>query len=198
MSTIISLFLFVAAIGWFEYRLKSINKESDRDQKGAFDFFATKEELKKEVKRLTEQADEDRKAADERMTSIEQKAFYKAEEQKAEEKKAAPVEEGDPSVVFFRWPADDGTFLDAQRQRTQTEDTYYLFRLDVSRTRADFTFVTMSDTQLSKANNSSKKYIERACNFSGAKSGQYTCTPGKAHLERGRWVIDLKARIDYK
>ena len=63
---------------------------------------------------------------------------------------------------------------------------------------AEFTFVTMSETQLSKANNSSKKYIERACNFSGAKSTQYVCTPGKAHLERGRWLIDLKARIEYK
>ena len=56
----------------------------------------------------------------------------------------------------------------------------------------------MSDTQLSKANNSSKKYIERACTFVNAKSAQYTCTPGKAHLERGKWLVDLKARIEYK
>ena len=198
MNTILSLFLFAAAIAWFEYRLRNINKESDRDQKSAFDFFATKEELKKEVKRLTEQADDDRKAFDERMVSIEQKAFYAAKEKKTEAKAAVPTEELDPSVVYFRWPGDDGTFVDAQRQSAQTEDTYYLFHLDTTRTRAEFTFVTMSETQLSKANNSSKKYIERACNFSGAKSNRYTCTPGKAHLERGRWVVDLKARIDYK
>lgn len=198
MNTILSLFLFAAAIAWFEYRLRNINKESDRDQKSAFDFFATKEELKKEVKRLTEQADDDRKAFDERMASIEQKAFYASKEKKTEAKAAVPTEEPDPSVVYFRWPADDGTFVDAQRQSAQTEDTYYLFHLDNTRTRAEFTFVTMSETQLSKANNSSKKYIERACNFSGAKSNRYTCTPGKAHLERGRWVVDLKARIDYK
>lgn len=198
MNTILSLFLFAAAIAWFEYRLRNINKESDRDQKSAFDFFATKEELKKEVKRLNEQADDDRKAFDERMVSIEQKAFYAAKEQKTEAKAAVPTEEPDPSVVYFRWPGDDGTFVDAQRLSAQTEDTYYLFHLDTTRTRAEFTFVTMSETQLSKANNSSKKYIERACNFSGAKSNRYTCTPGKAHLERGRWVVDLKARIDYK
>lgn len=198
MNTIISLFLFAAAIGWFEYRLRGLNKEADRDQKGAFDFFATKEELKKTMQRLTQQAEADRTALEERVASIEQKAFFVAEEKKAAATTAAPKQEADPAVVFFRWPADDGTFVDAQRQRVQTEDTYYLFRLDDSRTRAEFTFVTMSDTQLSKANNSSKKYIERACNFSGAKSAQYTCTPGKAHLERGRWVVDLKARIDYK
>jgi hypothetical protein len=73
-----------------------------------------------------------------------------------------------------------------------------MFRLDDTRTHAEFIFVTMSDTQLSKANNSSKKYIERACSFVNAKSAQYACTPGKAHLERGKWLIDLKARIEYR
>ena len=73
-----------------------------------------------------------------------------------------------------------------------------MFRLDDTRTVADFQFVTMSDTQLSKANNSSKKYIERACSFVNAKSAQYVCFPGKAHLERGKWLIDRKARIEYR
>lgn len=200
MNTVLSLFLFAAAIAYFEYRLRSINKESEDDHKGAFDFFATKEELKKVVKQLTAKADEEKTAIEERMASLEEKAFFAAEnKRKAEEaKKQVPVEEADPSVIYFRWPADDGTFVDAQRLRAQSEETYYLFRLDDSRMHAEFTFVTMSETQLSKANNSSKKYIERACNFSGAKSTQYVCTPGKAHLERGRWLIDLKARIEYK
>ena len=200
MNTVLSLFLFAAAIAWFEYRLKRISKENDQYQKGAFDFFATKEELKKAVKTLNEKASADRQALDERIASVEEKAFFaqKEEEKAAEERKSAPVVESDPSVVYFRWPGDDGTFVDAQRLRVQTEETYYLFRLDETRTQAEFVFVTMSDTQLSKANNSSKKYIERACDFTGAKSGQYVCTPGKAHLERGRWVVDSKARIDYR
>ena len=200
MNTVLSLFLFAAAIGWFEYRLRGLNKASDQDQKGAFDFFATKEELKKAVKKLTEGMAADRQALDERITSVEEKAFFATKEKEArEEKKAVPnAQEEDPSVVYFRWPGDDGTFIDAQRQRVQTEETYYLFRLDETRSRAEFTFVTMSETQLSKANNSSKKYIERACNFTGAKSAQYVCTPGQAHLERGRWIVDVKARIDYR
>ena len=199
MNTVLSLFLFAVAIAWFEYRLKGINKESDRDLKGAFDFFATKEELKKAVKRLTEKADEAHTALSERMTSLEEKAFFAQEEKKAAaQEPQAPKAEPDPRVIFFRWPADDGTFADAQRLVSQTEDTYYRFQLDDTRTRAEFLFVTVSDTQLSKANNSSKKYIERVCNFTGEKSTRYTCTPGKAHLERGRWVVDQKARIEYR
>ena len=200
MEFVFSLFLFALAIGYVEYRLKSLRKDTDKEQSGAIDFFATKEELKKAVNDLKEQADADRLASDERMASIEQKAFYAEEKKKKEvEKKASlPVEDPDPAVIFFRWPADDGTFDDAQRQRVQTEDTYYMFRLDDTRKKASFTFVTMSETQLSKANNSSKKYIERACNFVNAKSTKYDCTPGTAHLDRGKWVIDQKARIAYK
>ena len=200
MEFVFSLFLFALAIGYVEYRLKSLRKDTDKEQSGAIDFFATKEELKKAVNDLKEQADADRLAADERMASIEQKAFY-AEEKKikeVEKKAIQPVEDPDPAVIFFRWPADDGTFDDAQRQRVQTEDTYYMFRLDDTRKKASFTFVTMSETQLSKANNSSKKYIERACSFVNAKSTKYDCTPGSAHLDRGKWVIDQKARIAYK
>ena len=201
MEIVFSLFLFALAIGYVEYRLKSLRKDTDKEQSGAIDFFATKEELKNAVKDLKSQADADRQAADDRMTSIEQKAFYAEEtkKKKEEEKKASqPLEDPDPAVIFFRWPADDGTFEDAQRQRVQTEDTYYMFRLDDTRTRATFTFVTMSETQLNKANNSSKKYIERACSFVNAKSTKYGCTPGTAHLDRGKWVVDQKARIEYK
>lgn len=201
MEVVLSLFLFAVAIGYVEYRLKGIRRDTDKEQSGAFDFFATKDELKKAVKKINERVEENRVAHEERMTSIEQKAFYESEAKKKKQeeiKKAATKQESDPSVVYFRWPADDGTFDNQQRSDTQTEDTYYRFHLDESRMHAEFTFVTMSDTQLSKANNSSKKYIERACNFAGAKSSQYSCTPGKAHLERGKWIIDLKARIDYK
>ena len=200
MSVVISLFLFALAIGYVEYRLKGVKRDTDNEQSGAMDYFATKEEVKRLAKQWAEQAEADRLAFEERMASIEQKAFFDAEIKKkaAEEKAAQPEVVVDPSVVFFRWPADDGTFNDSQREQVQTEYTYYRFHLDDTRTKADFTFVTMSDTQLSKANNSSKKYIERACNFVGAKSSKYVCTPGKAHLERGKWVIDLKARIEYK
>ena len=199
MNTVLSLFLFAIAIAWFEYRLKGINKESDRDQKGAFDYFATKEELKKAVKKLTEKDDETRTALSERMTSLEEKAFFASEEKKKKEaeKPQTPEVETDPSVIYFRWPADDGTFTDAQRLLSQTEETYYEFHLDETRTKATFVFVTMSDTQLSKANNSSKKYIERACDFTGSKSQRFTCTPGTALLLRGKWVVEQKARIDY-
>ena len=196
MQTVLSIFLFLLAIAYVEYRLKSIRKDDHEDKKDAFDFFATKEELKKAVKKINEQAAEYQNAIDEKLTSVEQKAFFTPE---PEEVVPEPVkEEPDPSVIFFRWPGDDGSFDDRQRLTAQSEDTYYLFRLDDTRTHAEFVFVTMSDTQLSKANNSSKKYIERACTFVNAKSAQYVCTPGKAHLERGKWVIDLKARIEYK
>ena len=50
MSTVLSLFLFVAAIAYVEYRLKRINAEKDDNSKEAFRFFATKEELKSAVK----------------------------------------------------------------------------------------------------------------------------------------------------
>ncbi|MBO4659584.1 MAG: hypothetical protein J5637_08180 [Prevotella sp.] len=196
MQTALSIFLFLLAIAYVEYRLKSIRKDDHEDKKDAFDFFATKEELKKAVKKINEQAAEYQNAIDEKLTSVEQKVFFTPQ---VEEKATEVVEEEpDPSVIFFRWPGDDGTFDDRLRLPAQTEDTYYLFRLDDSRTHAEFLFVTMSDTQLSKANNSSKKYIERACTFVNAKSAQYVCTPGKAHLERGKWVIDLKARIEYR
>ena len=197
MQTVLSIFLFLLAIAYVEYRLKSMRRDTNDDKSGAFDFLATKEELKKAVKKIDERAETYRQAIDEKLASVEQKAFFATEvEEKVPE--TAVEEEPDPSVIFVRWPSDDGTFNDRQRLTSQTEDTYYLFRLDDTRTRAEFTFVTMSDTQLSKANNSSKKYIERACSFVNAKSAQYTCTPGKAHLERGKWLIDLKARIEYK
>lgn len=196
MQTVLSIFLFALAIAYVEYRLKSIRKDDSDDKKDAFDFFATKEELKKAVKRIEEQGEAYRQTIDEKLASVEQKAFFAPQEEKMVEE--VVEEEPDPSVIFFRWPGDDGSFDDSQRLTAQTEDTYYMFRLDDTRTRAEFIFVTMSDTQLSKANNSSKKYIERACSFVNAKSAQYACTPGKAHLERGKWLIDLKARIEYR
>ena len=69
MEFVFSLFLFALAIGYVEYRLKSLRKDTDKEQSGAIDFFATKEELKKVVNDLKEQADADRLAADERMAS---------------------------------------------------------------------------------------------------------------------------------
>ena len=198
MQTILSLFILFLAIAYVEYRMKSVRRDSADDRTDAKDYFATKEEVKNALRQLKEQMTEFHTATEERMASLEEKAFFTPQvEEVAATSPSAAKEDPDPSVVYFRWPADDGSFTDSQRLTAQTEDTYYLFRLDDSRTRAEFTFVTMSDTQLSKANNSSKKYIERACTFSGTKSGQYTCTPGRAHLERGRWLIDQKARIVY-
>ena len=168
MQTVLSIFLFALAIAYVEYRLKSIRKDDSDDKKDAFDFFATKEELKKAVKRIEEQGEAYRQTIDEKLASVEQKAFFAPQEEKTVEE--VVEEEPDPSVIFFRWPGDDGSFDDSQRLTAQTEDTYYMFRLDDTRTHAEFIFVTMSDTQLSKANNSSKKYIERACSFVNAKS----------------------------
>ena len=200
MQTILSLLILCLAIAYVEYRLKSVRRDSADDRTDAKDYFATKEEVKNALGKLTEQINEFHAATEERIASLEEKAFFTPQVEEAANTSSAAeqAEEPDPSVVYFRWPADDGSFTDSQRLTAQTEDTYYLFRLDDSRTHAAFTFVTMSDTQLSKANNSSKKYIERACTFVGAKSGRYVCTPGRAHLERGRWIIDQKARIEYQ
>lgn len=200
MQTILSLLILFLAIAYVEYRMKSVRRDSAEDRTDAKDYFATKEEVKNALRKITEQMTEFHTATEERMASLEEKAFFtpQVEETATTPSTAGQEEDPDPSVVYFRWPADDGSFTDSQRLTVQTEDTYYLFRLDDSRTHAEFTFVTMSDTQLSKANNSSKKYIERACSFSGAKSGRYVCTPGRAHLERGRWLIDQKARIEYQ
>ena len=43
MEFVFSLFLFALAIGYVEYRLKSLRKDTDKEQSGAIDFFATKE-----------------------------------------------------------------------------------------------------------------------------------------------------------
>ena len=103
MSVVISLFLFALAIGYVEYRLKGVKRDTDNEQSGAMDYFATKEEVKRLAKQWAEQAEADRLAFEERMASIEQKAFFDAEIKKkaAEEKAAQPVVEADPSVVFF-------------------------------------------------------------------------------------------------
>ena len=127
MQTVLSIFLFLLAIAYVEYRLKSLRREDSDDKSSAFDFFATKEELKKAVKKINEQAEAYQKAIDEKLTSVEQKAFFTPQ---VEEKVTEVVEEEpDPSVIFFRWPGDDGSFDDRQRLTAQSEDTYYLFRL---------------------------------------------------------------------
>ena len=199
MQTVLSLLILFLAIAYVEYRMKSVRRDSADDRTDAKDYFATKEEVRNALRKLNEQMTEFHTAIDERMTSLEEKVFFKpAAEEVVDVSVAEQKEQPDPSVVYFRWPADDGSFTDSQRQTVQSEDTYYLFHLDESRTHAEYSFVTMSDTQLSKANNSSKKYIERACTFAGAKSSRFVCTPGRAHLERGRWIIDQKARIEYQ
>ena len=52
MQTVLSIFLFLLAIAYVEYRLKSLRREDSDDKSSAFDFFATKEELKKAVKKI--------------------------------------------------------------------------------------------------------------------------------------------------
>ncbi len=111
--------------------------------------------------------------------------------------KAEAVQQELPNKIYFRWAEEDGTFADKERLMSPDEDTFYEFILDNSRINAEFYFITQSDTQLNKANNSSKKYIERACKFTQSKSMKYVCNPGKAHLEKGKWIIDEMARIDY-
>ena len=187
MQTVLSLLILFLAIAYVEYRMKSARRDSADDRTDAKDYFATKEEVRNALRKLNEQMTEFHTAIDERMTSLEEKAFFTpAAEEVVDAPAAEQEEQPDPSVVFFRWPADDGSFTDSQRQTVQSEDTYYLFHLDESRTHAEYSFVTMSDTQLSKANNSSKKYIERACTFVGAKSSRFV------------WIIDQKARIEYQ
>lgn len=198
MQTVLSLFLFVAAIAYVEYRFRALSNRMDDDQRDANSRFSTKEGLNATTERLTVKQAEQLRALGERMASLEQRTFFsQPNDGRQTETGAAETVVVDPTVIYFRWPADDGTFDDAARLLAQTEDTYYEFSLHDDRTKADVRFVTMTETQLNKANNSSKKYIERACNYSGAKSIHYICHPGKAHLERGRWIIDEKVRIEY-
>lgn len=193
---ILTILLFAAAIAYIEFRIRSVSQKNDAYEKEATDYFASKKELKEQLEREIAERRETLRLLDERLVSMEKKMFYSepltgktVQMQKA----AVPARD---DVFYFRWPADDGTFDDASRQSAQTEDTYYEFRL-TGNGKAEFRFVTMSDTQLSKANNSSKKYIERACSFSTAKSSRFTCTPGTARLDRGRWVVVEKAQIEY-
>ena len=193
---ILTFLLFAAAIAYIEYRVRSVSQKNDAYEKEATDYFATKKELKEQLEREIAERRETLRLLDERLASMEKKMFYS-------EPLTANTVQSQPSatptrddVFYFRWPADDGTFDDSARQPAQTEDTYYEFKL-TGKGQAEFRFVTMSDTQLSKANNSSKKYIERACAFSTAKSSRFTCTPGTARLDRGRWIIIEKAQIEY-
>ena len=198
MQTVLSLFLFVAAIAYVEYRFRALSNRMDEDQRDANSRFSTKEGLNATTERLTVKQAEELRALNERMASLEQRTFFsQPNDGRQTETGATETVVVDPTVIYFRWPADDGTFDDSARLLAQTEDTYYEFSLHDDRTKADVRFVTMTETQLNKANNSSKKYIERACNFTGAKSIHYICHPGKAHLERGRWIIDEKVRIEY-
>ena len=196
MSLVISLILFAAAIAYVEWRLKSVNRSNDEADQHADHYFATKKELKDYVEKTTKQRQIDLQAIDDRVSSIEQRVFFTGNPTQKR-----PVEQMQPEikkdVFYFRWPAEDGSFSDAEREPVATENTYYEFHL-LSATEAEFLFKTISETQLSKANNSSKKYIERACTFSTAKSAHYSCQPGKAILKNGCWIITQKAVIEYQ
>ncbi|MBR4388514.1 MAG: hypothetical protein IKT00_04985 [Prevotella sp.] len=196
MSIVISLILFVAAIAYVEWRLKSVNRSNDEADKHADHHFATKKDMKDYVEKTAKQRQIDLQNIDDRIASIEQRIFFT--DNPAPKR---PVEQMQPEtkkdVFYFRWPAEDGSFNDAEREMVASENTYYEFHL-LSPTEAEFTFKTISETQLSKANNSSKKYIERACTFSTAKSTRYSCQPGKAILKNGRWAITQKAVIEYQ
>lgn len=196
MSIVISLVLFAAAIAYVEWRLKSVNRSNDEADKHADSYFATKKEMKDYVGKTAKQRELDLQTINDRIASIEQRLFFSNDT-----KPKAPVEQIQPvtkkDVFFFKWPNEEGAFDDAEREPVATENTYYEFHL-TSPTEAEFRFKTISETQLSKANNSSKKYIERACTFSTTKSSHYTCQPGKAVLKNGLWVITQKAIIEYQ
>lgn len=194
---VVTLILFAVAIAYVEFRFRSVSRKNEAYEKEATEYFATKKELKEQLEREIAQRREALRLIDDRLASMEKKLFYEQPTMGAgQQQTSQQVQTVNKNVFYFRWPADDGSFDDATRQAVQTEDTYYEFRL-TDATHAEFRFVTMSDTQLSKANNSSKKYIERACAFTTAKSSRFTCAPGTARLDRGRWVIIEKAKIDY-
>lgn len=195
MPLVLSLLLFVAAIAYVEWRLKSVNRSNDEADKRADDYFATKKALKEHIDRTVKQRESDLQTLDDRIASIEQRVFFQ-QAQASPATAAAPQQTPPKDVFFLRWPADDGTFDDAAREPSASENTYYEFRL-LSPTEAEFRFTTISDTQLSKANNSSKKYIERACTFTTTKSAHYSCQPGRAVLQQGRWRVTQKAVITY-
>ena len=154
MQTVLSLFLFVAAIAYVEYRFRALSNRMDEDQRDANSRFSTKEGLNATTERLTVKQAEELRALNERMASLEQRTFFSQNSagRQAETETPEPVIV-DPTVIYFRWPADDGTFDDGARLLAQTEDTYYEFSLHDDRTKADVRFVTMTETQLNKANN---------------------------------------------
>lgn len=75
MQTILSLLILCLAIAYVEYRLKSVRRDSADDRTDAKDYFATKEEVKNALGKLTEQINEFHAATEERMASLEEKAF---------------------------------------------------------------------------------------------------------------------------
>lgn len=194
MQTVISLFLFVAAIAYVEWRLAAVRRRQDEADKEATEHFVTRQEWKKQNEQQQAERQLEASQQSDRIASIEQRVFFSSPQSAVAPE---PVTSEGTQVFYFRWPDDDGSFADSQRQPHQTEDTYYEFRM-VGDDEAEYRFVTLNNTQLSKANNASKKYIERACVFTSARSLIYTCTPGRATLTRGRWVITQKARIDYQ
>ena len=152
MQTVLSLFLFVAAIAYVEYRFRALSNRMDEDQRDANSRFSTKEGLNATTERLTVKQAEQLRALGERMASLEQRTFFsQPNDGRQTEMGAAETVVVDPTVIYFRWPADDGTFDDAARLLAQTEDTYYEFSLHDDRTKADVRFVTMTETQLNKA-----------------------------------------------
>ena len=54
MQTILSLLILCLAIAYVEYRLKSVRRDSADDRTDAKDYFATKEEVKNALGKLTE------------------------------------------------------------------------------------------------------------------------------------------------
>ena len=53
MQTVLSLFLFVAAIAYVEYRFRALSNRMDEDQRDANSRFSTKEGLNATTERLT-------------------------------------------------------------------------------------------------------------------------------------------------
>lgn len=193
MGVIISLLICAFILAYTEKRVRSFQRKTKEQDALLQESFAKKEKKEKQIEIEINNIKKLIAEITERLDLSDKKAYV--DNKKSENAEALKKEL--PNKIYFRWAEEDGTFADKERLMSPDEDTFYEFILDDSRINAEFYFITQSDTQLNKANNSSKKYIERACKFTQSKSMKYVCNPGKAHLEKGKWIIDEMARIDY-
>ena len=77
--------------------MKSVRRDSAEDRTDAKDYFATKEEVKNALRKLTEQMTEFHTATEERMASLEEKAFFTPQVEEAATTPSAAGQEEDPT-----------------------------------------------------------------------------------------------------